>query len=68
VSELVGRLADGHPFAASWFQRTDGKFVYSLRVRDGDFDVSEFAKQFGGGGHAKAAGFTVDRLVHEVLP
>lgn len=69
ISELVGQLASltGVPFAAGWFQRHDGKFVYSLRSR-GDFDVSEVAKRFGGGGHKNAAGFTVDALVHDATP
>jgi uncharacterized protein len=64
TSELVGLLAESAVFAVGWFQRGDGKYQYSLRSR-GDFDVSELAKQFGGGGHRNAAGFTVDRLVHE---
>ncbi len=70
TSELVGHLAEHPqgagqvPFAVGWFQRGDGKYQYSLRSR-GDFDVAELAKQFGGGGHKNAAGFTVDRLVHE---
>jgi hypothetical protein len=64
TSELVGHLAESAVFAVGWFQRGDGKYQYSLRSR-GDFDVSEFARQFGGGGHRNAGGFTVDRLVHE---
>ena len=36
---------------------------YSLRSRS-DFDVSEIAKKFGGGGHAKAAGFATKEPVH----
>lgn len=64
TSELVGGLAEHAPFAVGWFQRQDGKFVYSLRSR-GDFDVTTIAKQFGGGGHKNAAGFTVCALVHE---
>jgi hypothetical protein len=66
ISELIGTLAElpDVPFAAGWFQRQDGKFVYSLRSR-GDFDVSAVAKKYGGGGHKNSAGFTVDRLVHE---
>lgn len=63
VSELVGKLAEGEPFAVGWFQRGDGKFIYSLRSR-GDFDVSAVAKQFGGGGHRNAAGFTVEKMIH----
>jgi len=63
TSELVGALAEEHPFALGWFERGDGKIVYSLRSR-GDFDVSEIACLYGGGGHRNAAGFTADRLVH----
>lgn len=58
ASDLAGELAQGHPFAAVFW---DGEFSrnYSLRSR-GDFDVSEIAKQYGGGGHKNAAGFKVD--------
>lgn len=62
TSELVGHLAEKAMFAVGWFQRADGKYQYSLRSR-GDFDVSELAKRFGGGGHRQAAGFTVDERV-----
>lgn len=66
ASELIGRLAEDcagrAPFAAGWFQKQDGSFVYSLRSRGG-FDVSEVAKQYGGGGHKAAAGFTVGALL-----
>ena len=33
----------------------------------GDFDVAAVATAFGGGGHHKAAGFTSDRPIPEVL-
>lgn len=58
ISETIGALSEGHPFAVGWFQRANGQYVYSLRSRS-DFDVSEVAKKFGGGGHKNAAGFTV---------
>jgi oligoribonuclease NrnB/cAMP/cGMP phosphodiesterase (DHH superfamily) len=66
TSELVGHLADRVPalFAFGWFQRGDGLYQYSLRSR-GPFDVSAVAKQFGGGGHKQAAGFTVSERVHQ---
>lgn len=44
------------PFAAIWCVTQDGKTVCGLRSV-GEFDVSEIAKQFGGGGHKNAAGF-----------
>jgi uncharacterized protein len=44
------------PFAAYWFMRGDGMQQWGLRSM-GDFDVSEIAKAYGGGGHKNAAGF-----------
>jgi oligoribonuclease NrnB/cAMP/cGMP phosphodiesterase (DHH superfamily) len=61
ISELVSALAEGKQFAVGWFQREDGLYQYSLRSR-GDFDVTEIAKRFGGGGHKQAAGFTSTRV------
>jgi uncharacterized protein len=58
-SEIAGELAAGRPFGACYFDRHDGKRVYSLRSRDGGVDVSEVAKAMGGGGHRNAAGFEV---------
>lgn len=43
------------PFAACYWDTPEGR-VFSLRS-DGRADVSEIAKAYGGGGHAKAAGF-----------
>ena len=56
-SEIGEALAQGRPFAATFFIRQDGKQVWSLRSREGGIDVSEIAKNHGGGGHARAAGF-----------
>lgn len=67
TSEIVGRLAEDASFACGWFQRKDGKLVYSLRSR-GNFDVSAIAKEYGGGGHAAAAGFTLDHLIPVETP
>lgn len=65
ASEVAGDLAErALIFGASYFQRADGMWQYSLRSRS-DFDVSEIAKRFGGGGHAKAAGFAVSEPVHK---
>lgn len=61
TSELVGALAETALFAVGWFQRSDGKVAFSLRSR-GEFDVSALAQRFGGGGHAKAAGFQANCL------
>lgn len=64
TSELVGKLAENALFAVGWHQTASGMYYYSLRARGG-FDVSELAKNFGGGGHAGAAGFLVSTRVHE---
>jgi uncharacterized protein len=48
------------PFAACYWDVPNGQ-VFSLRSCENGVDVSEIAKQFGGGGHKHAAGFTVKR-------
>ena len=57
ISELVGELSVGHPFAAG-FQDSEEKRSWSLRSdgSDGE-DVSQIASAFGGGGHKNASGF-----------
>lgn len=59
ISEIAGELSRDRPFGVCYFDRKDGKRVYSLRSR-GDFDVSEIARRHGGGGHKNAAGFEVN--------
>jgi uncharacterized protein len=60
IDSLLKRYPDA-PFGASFFLRGDGRWQFSLRSR-GDFDVSEVAKSYGGGGHRAASGFVVDAL------
>lgn len=62
VSEIAGKLGDGMAFGSTYFRRMDGKYVFSLRSEEGGMDVSEVAGGYGGGGHARAAGFEVDSL------
>lgn len=60
VSEVGNELCKQFPeaaFSISYSDRRDGLRSYSLRSI-GEFDVSAIAKQFGGGGHRNAAGFT----------
>lgn len=59
ISELGNKLSETAPFAALYFDTSDGKRVFSLRSAEGGVDVSEIAKQYGGGGHQHAAGFFV---------
>lgn len=47
------------------YQRLDdGTIKYSIRS-NGDYDVTTIAKQFGGGGHKNASGFSTEGAVHE---
>ena len=65
ASEVAGELAEReHGFGACYFEVSRGRWQYSLRAR-GEFDVSEIARKFGGGGHKGAAGFTVNAPVHD---
>ncbi len=57
TSEIAGRLAEGRPFGACYFDRADGQRVWSLRSREGGINVAEVAESLGGGGHPRAAGF-----------
>lgn len=66
ASEVAGELCDCRDaqFGACYFEVEAGRFQYSLRSR-GDFDVSAIARQFGGGGHKNAAGFSTHGAVHQ---
>jgi uncharacterized protein len=56
ASDAGHLMAPGHPFAACFW--IDGEQIaFSLRSAPDGLDVSEIAKQFGGGGHRHAAGF-----------
>jgi oligoribonuclease NrnB/cAMP/cGMP phosphodiesterase (DHH superfamily) len=58
-------MAQGEPFAAC-YQDTSTHRYFSLRSTDEGLDVSEIAKQYGGGGHRNAAGFKVP-FNHELV-
>lgn len=64
TSDAGHLMADGEPFAACYWDTTEGR-VFSLRSREGGADVAEIAKMYGGGGHKNASGF---RLPHGVAP
>lgn len=69
-SEHVGKLAEENPeapFAVGYFVNAHGQWQFSLRSRPNkdepggeQFDVSDIALQYGGGGHPGAAGFQID--------
>lgn len=67
VSELVGRLAEGYPFAAGYCDRGEQR-GWSLRSTASGVDVSEIATRFGGGGHPRAAGFSTTIPLDSLQP
>lgn len=64
VSQL--RLTKGVKVAVFLYEQEENVFKVSLRVND-DTDVSKVAITFGGGGHAKAAGCTMNGPVSEIV-
>lgn len=66
ASEVAGELSEGAQFGACYFEVERNRFQYSLRSR-GDFDVSEIARKFGGGGHKNAAGFSTVGPAHVLI-
>lgn len=63
-SDAGNKMCAGEPFAATYYDTATHR-NYSLRSTDAGLDVSEIAKQYGGGGHRNASGF---RLPHGVTP
>ena len=59
VSETGNRLSVGQPFSATYVDTATGR-GWSLRSQPDGVDVSDIAKLYGGGGHARAAGFHTD--------
>lgn len=64
TSDAGHLMAQGEPFAACYWDTPEGR-VFSLRSTKAGLDVSEIAKEYGGGGHRNASGF---RLPHGVNP
>lgn len=50
------------PYSMTWYQKGQKSAKFSLRSADDRADVSVIAKEFGGGGHRNAAGFTIDDI------
>jgi len=64
ASDAANLMAEGKPFAATYYSDKDGFAVFSLRSREDGADVSEIAKKYGGGGHKHAAGFRIELVNH----
>tara|TARA_R110001599_G_scaffold195111_5_gene391451 strand:+ start:915 stop:1928 length:1014 start_codon:yes stop_codon:yes gene_type:complete len=70
MSEIGSRLAPDCDVAVIWFYDHEQRNIkVSLRAHHDNIDVSEFAKEYGGGGHAKAAGFSLpgDTVVDDLF-
>lgn len=61
-SEIGNRLAEGFDFAAVYAHGGYRAISVSLRSLPGGADVAEFARLYGGGGHARAAGMAIQSL------
>jgi oligoribonuclease NrnB/cAMP/cGMP phosphodiesterase (DHH superfamily) len=59
VSDAGNIMSMNEPFAACYWDHPDGR-SFSLRSSEQGIDVSEVAIKYGGGGHVKAAGFTME--------
>lgn len=57
---MASQYGGGAVFAACYWDTSEAR-IFSLRSCDHGMDVSEIAKQYGGGGHKHAAGFKVPR-------
>tara|TARA_A100001515_G_scaffold144889_1_gene150560 strand:+ start:1180 stop:2031 length:852 start_codon:yes stop_codon:yes gene_type:complete len=65
MSEIGAKLSPDCDFATIWYYDHDAKTtLVSLRSFHDTIDVSEIAKEFGGGGHRKAAGFRISKDKH----
>lgn len=60
TSDAGHKMAQGEPFGVCYWDTAEAR-IFSLRSTDEGLDVSEIAKQYGGGGHRNAAGFRVPR-------
>ena len=60
------RVTEGVECALFLYEKTEGQFKVSLRS-NGKVDVRKIAEQFGGGGHVKAAGCTVEGNVRDIV-
>lgn len=58
VSDAGHIMSANEPFAACYWDHADGR-SFSLRSAEDGVNVADVAKKYGGGGHEKAAGFTV---------
>ncbi len=65
---IVSRLADTRGVEVSIFMYEIQPLSYKVSLRsNGDVNVAAIAEKFGGGGHVRAAGCTVNANYHDIL-
>lgn len=65
MAEIGAKLSPDCDFVVIWyFSHENQQYKISFRSFYDDVDVSEVAKSYGGGGHAKAAGCQFDKTFH----
>jgi len=64
ISNFLNNLNDGE-VCLLFKELPDNKIKGSFRTTKDNVDVSAIAKELGGGGHKKAAGFTIDGPLKE---
>lgn len=61
ASSLLNVLCEEEPFAIGWYTSKD-YLHYSFRSKPSGVNVAELLEPLGGGGHARAAGYTINRI------
>lgn len=66
IANLLNHLGDGDAVMLIK-ERKEGGIKVSMRTTKDHVDVSVIAKHFGGGGHTKAAGFSLEHTLDEAI-
>lgn len=66
VANFLNNL-EGAKISLMLRETEDGKIKASFRTTRDDVDVAALAKKFGGGGHRKAAGFSAEGTIEQVV-
>jgi len=67
IANFLNKLNDDSSISLFMKETENGTMKGSFRTTRDDIDVSALAKKLGGGGHKKAAGFTVDGNVEQIV-
>jgi bifunctional oligoribonuclease and PAP phosphatase NrnA len=66
LSDLLSQSATGQ--LVVMFRQNGSRTKISVRTREGGYDATVLTARFGGGGHARAAGATLDASVDDAIP